>query len=513
MRFALVLALVSIALGARAAFADEPVVVQGLNSLEYSVNSDPDRVSTDPEEIFEDRLDADIRFRRFLVGFRYEAFLPPFQSGPDSLRQGSAQRYAEASFPFGGLRVGNFYEIFGRGLLFRAYEERAIGVDTNMDGVLLWGSAGPFDVKGMSGRMMEAQTNRRSAVLRGTDLGVDVGHGLKIGGSYLMESAENPDSVGVARIANPWHVEALGGRASYTHDYFDIYYEGGRINRLHRIPTSDWLQGRTYDDLRGSGHYAALNLFPFTGVAITGEYKYYEKFRFQPVGVTGTDYNNPPAVTRETSYALISRHPHEMLPNDEKGYQVEAVVTPPIEGSTVTLNRTESTKIDGAHWFDEWYAEWRQYFGEKYMVAVAYDYIDEDKTRTKNHTPIIELEYFPGGEWSARSEYQYQETTTTLGLNRTHFGLIEYHVNLDLAFSVVGEHTDACATSFSDDGSVCMGTRKDDFFYGQVDWFFQQDHHLTLTVGKRQEGYICVGGVCQKVPELQGVEFKIVSQF
>lgn len=495
-------------LGATVAAAAEPVVVQGLNEMQYSFNSDPDRVNTDPEEIFEDYLEADVRFRHFLVGFRYEAFLPPFQSGPDSLRQGFSQRFAAVDYSYGGLRVGNFYEIFGRGLLFRSYEERSIGVDNNMDGVLLRGGVGPVEVKAVSGRVQEAQTNDRSAVLRGTDIGIDAGHGLSFGGSYLIQSAEDPSKPGTAALFSPQHVEAVGGRLSYTHDFFDVYYEGGRINRLHRIPTSDWLHGRTYDDLRGRGHYAAVNIFPLPGVAVTAEYKDYDRFRFQPMGASGTDYNQPPAVTRETGYTLISRHPHELLPNDEKGYQVEAVITPPVEGATITLSRAEATKQDGEHWFDEWYAEWRQYVGEKYLVALIYDHTDEEKTGTVNHTPIVELEYFSGAEWSVRSEYQYQESTTEAGLDRTHFALVEYHMNQDLAFSLVGEHADYCDAS----GGTCR-ERKDDFLYGQVDWFFDQSQHLTLTVGKRQEGFICVGGVCQRVPEMQGVELKLVSQF
>ena len=339
------LCLVLLFLLAGAARAEDAVRVQASNQLSYSLNSDPDRASTDPQEILENYFDADIRVRNFLVGFRYEAFHPPFQSGPDSLREGIAMRYAEVGFPYGGVRVGNFYEIFGRGLLFRSYEERSIGVDANMDGVLLWGSGGPVTVKGFSGRMREAQTEERSAVLRGTDVGIDVMPGVAVGGSYLLQSATDPKKPGASGIAEPLHVEAIGGRLSYTHDLFDIYYEGGRLNRLF-LTSKNILDGHSYDDVRGTGHYGAVNFFPVSGLAVTAEYKEYERFRFQPEGATGTDYNQPPAVTRETGYTLISRHPHELLPEDEKGFQVEAVLAPRM-GTTVTVSRAESNKLSG----------------------------------------------------------------------------------------------------------------------------------------------------------------------
>ena len=92
--------------------------------------------------VIDGKLDEAVWKRARGVGFRYEAFLPPFENKPDSLRQGITQRYTEAAFSSGGFRLGNFYEIFGRGLLFRSYEERSLGVDSNMDGVLLWGTRG-----------------------------------------------------------------------------------------------------------------------------------------------------------------------------------------------------------------------------------------------------------------------------------------------------------------------------------------------------------------------------------
>jgi hypothetical protein len=502
--------LVGFAVFAPRAEASGVVSVQGQNQLEYSLSSEADRDSTVPREIFENWLDADIRFDRFLAGFRYEAFLP-HELRPDSLRQGIVQRYAQAEYPFGGIRAGNFYGIFGRGLLFRSYEDRSIRIDGNMDGVLLWGEKGRFKAKAFSGRIREIETDERTAVLRGADLGVDAGMGLGFGGSYLIQSAPNPNPAGYVVPPAPRHTEAIGGRLSFIHQWFDVYYEGGRINRLF-LTSSDRARGTTYDDLRGTGHYAALSVFPFGGLSITAEYKEYERFRFQPAGSRGTDYNNPPAATRETSYALISRHPHQLDPNNEKGFQIEAVAAP-IAGSTVTLSRAESNRLNGKPFFHEWYAEWRQELGGKYSAAVVYDYIRDEETGSKNHTPIVEFGYHPGGEWSIRSEYQYQQSEVTLGTERNQLALVEFHATYDLVFSVVGEHTASLVPSFDPDNVPCAREKRDDFFYGQVDWFFSQQHHLSLMAGKRRAGFICVGGVCRFEPEFEGIECKLVSTF
>jgi hypothetical protein len=46
-----------------------------------------------------------------------------------------------------------------------------------------------------------------------------------------------------------------------------------------------------------------------------------------------------------------------------------------------------------------------------------------------------------------------------------------------------------------------------------MDWFFSPQHHLTLMVGRRRAGFVCVGGVCRFEPQFEGVEFRLVSTF
>jgi hypothetical protein len=496
--------------GAPRAEATDVVTVQGQNQLEYSVSGEADRDSTVPKEIFEDWLDADIRVDRFMLGFRYEAFLP-HELGTDSLRQGIVQRYAKVDFPFGGVRVGNFYEIFGRGLLFRSYEDRSIRIDGNMDGVLVWGGNDRIKAKGFSGRMRDTETDERTAVLRGGDLGVDVGRGFHAGGSYLIEAARNPNASGFVPPPDSRHIEALGGRLSLVRDHFDLYYEGGRLNRLF-LTASDRARGLSYDDLRGTGHYAALGLYPHSGLSLTAEYKEYDRFRFQPVGSQGTNYNNPPSATRETAYALISRHPHQLDPDDEKGFQVEAVLAP-WEGTTVTVSRAETNRLSGKPYFHQWYAEWRKEIGAKYTVAAAYDYTRDAESGTKSHTSVLETGYHPGGPWGVRGEYQYQQVATGIGTDRNHLVLLEYHATYHLVFSAVGEHAAWLVSTVDPDNIPCSREKMDDFVYGEVDWFFTPEQHVSVVVGKRRAGFICVGGVCRYEPQFEGVEVKLVSTF
>jgi hypothetical protein len=231
---------------------------------------------------------------------------------------------------------------------------------------------------------------------------------------------------------------------------------------------------------------------------MTGEYKDYEDFRFFA-------YNQPPAATREPSYTLLSRHPYVLNPDNEKGYLVEAVVTPYF-GATLTVTRSETDRQNGAAYFEEWFAEYRTEIGEAFEVAAVFDYIQNVENAVEDYTPILEVEYAPGGEWSTRGEYQFQITDRGDVDETTHLGLLEYNVNTDLTFSGVGEFADVF-------DPVSRETDWQSFIYGQVDYHVTDDHFLSVTVGKRREGYVCVGGICRFEPQFEGIEGRLVSTF
>ncbi len=502
-------------LAAAPARAADRVTVHGLNQLEYTLYTSSDRDTTLPKEIVEEWLDVDFRVNNVLAGFRYEAFQPhelsPWNAPPDSVREGIVQRYAEVFFDRGSVRAGNFYEIFGRGLLFRSYEERSIRVDNNLDGVILRGSVGPMSGKVFSGRMRDIGPGRedRNDVLHGLDLEGMTPFGVTGGMSYLIQSTRSDNPNDYAVPPQPSREEAIGGRVSYSYDYFDLYLEAGRINRLS-------------GDEPGRGYYGSFSAYPVSFFSITVEGKSYDRFRFSPLG-SDTDYNNPPALTRETSYTLISRFPHQLDADDEKGFQVEAVVTPR-DGTQITLSRSETAKVDGDLFrntglrYGEWYADWREELGENWVVVAAYDYIGDGDEDVRNHTVVLDVDRnFDNGQ-ELRVEYQYQQSegvatyllgagnslVPVSGFARNHLALIEYAPNDLFTVSLVGEH----AMSFDP-----TEVPKDDFAYAQLDWRITQENYFRFTTGRRQAGFVCVGGVCRYEPAFEGVEMQLLTSF
>ena len=76
-------------------------------------------------------------------------------------------------------RVGDFYEQFGSGLIFRAYEERSLGLNTSLEGVkLIYSYRDKVSVRGIYGRPRKYMEHA-SSWARGFDCSVNLGRLLK----------------------------------------------------------------------------------------------------------------------------------------------------------------------------------------------------------------------------------------------------------------------------------------------------------------------------------------------
>ncbi len=109
-----------------------------LNAQTYT--EDPSINAAKVDEFFLMNGYSNIRFNKgnFTAGLRYESYLNALQDF-DSRHNGNGIPYRFAQYNIEGLdvTVGNFYEQFGNGLIFRSYEEKDLGIDNAMDGVRL----------------------------------------------------------------------------------------------------------------------------------------------------------------------------------------------------------------------------------------------------------------------------------------------------------------------------------------------------------------------------------------
>ena len=117
----------------------------------------------------------------FRAGVRFESYLPHLLGYPDRFSgTGIGYRYAGYTTDKIDFTVGNFYEQFGNGLIYRAYEQRQLGIDNSMDGLNIRFRPTPgAEIKAVYGKMRYNFDNGRlinsDGIVRGIDGEIDFG--------------------------------------------------------------------------------------------------------------------------------------------------------------------------------------------------------------------------------------------------------------------------------------------------------------------------------------------------
>ena len=168
----------------------------------------------------------------FKAGTRLELYAPRILGYPDRFDGvGIGYRYVGYENDMLSVTVGNFYEQFGTGLIFRAYEDRNLGLDNAMDGLSL--RIRPFKgiaIKAVYGKQRFSFEGGRVINAPGIIRGFDVELGLNdwfpkleekelsIRAGFSMvskfQAANHPDYI------LPQNVGSYGGRIDVSYKKF-----------------------------------------------------------------------------------------------------------------------------------------------------------------------------------------------------------------------------------------------------------------------------------------------------
>jgi hypothetical protein len=472
------------------------------NQLEYSYDVDLKR------QVLENWFNLDYSKGIFNAGLRFDIFQP---NDPDPSISRGKEKQARIGFihfdvKIGNPResltitVGNFYALIGRGMILKSYEDRNIRVDNNLLGVMTVGKYAGFILTALSG-MAENSVAERKDILQLADIEYRNIKWLKIGGTYAsnipsLEEAAKTDMASVRLLPSIWN--------------FDIYTEYG-------VKMNNDVQQKHFgnsESIVGRGFYGNLNFY-LGSLSLTGEYKYYDNFSFTSQDGT-INYNTPPSVRLEYSYSLPNRHPSPLDPNNEEGFQVATDYT--LDSETfITAVYTQTKTLPPGSYYDrldslpspvltqlrEAFLLTHRDWGSSFTTIAAIAYNEELSTNTKNITPIIEARYYFEEINTIKAIFEHQQTTnnTTNEQHYTDVLSLEYLRSPNFSVSLVTE----VETKEPEAGK----TKRE--IFGFIQFGYKLGHHtdLSLLVGSRQAGNICIGGVCRFEPEFKGIELKI----
>ena len=104
--------------------------------------------------------------------------------------------------------------------------------------------------------------------------------------------------------------------------------------------------------------------------------------------------------------------------------------------------------------------------------------------------------------------YQHQHTINKIDKSEydNELILIEYSRSPLFSFGLVGEYTNKNQIKNID-------LDQNYWLYGNLTLNFGANQQLSILYGSRQEGFICVGGICRYEPEFKGIEIKLINRF
>src|SRR5690554_6284379 len=156
------------------------------------LNSDEKINAIQPDEkaLLNTYFNVNYRNSGFKAGMRLEAYLPRILGYPDRFDgAGLGYRYVGYENELVDVTVGNFYEQFGSGLIFRSYEDRALGFDNMMNGINL--NLRPYKgvtLKTVYGRQRYSFTDGKNQYGAGIVRGADIELNLSQWFSKLSEN-------------------------------------------------------------------------------------------------------------------------------------------------------------------------------------------------------------------------------------------------------------------------------------------------------------------------------------
>ncbi|HWY33922.1 MAG TPA: DUF6029 family protein, partial [Nitrosopumilaceae archaeon] len=168
----------------------------------------------------------------FSAGLRYESYQNVMQGfDPRYKGQGIPYRYARYRHKDIDFTIGNFYEQFGSGLIFRSYEERGLLYDNAMDGmrVIFYPKKG-ISLKGIIGKQ-RTFFGLSPGIVRGVDGEININElfdslsskktKVIIGGSFVSKYQASQDPL----LVLPENVGCYGGRINVIRGGFNFFSE------------------------------------------------------------------------------------------------------------------------------------------------------------------------------------------------------------------------------------------------------------------------------------------------
>lgn len=492
---------------------------------------------------------------QFEAGARIESYQPRlagYPAGQAYVGSGVGYRYAKYKLSDLEVTVGNYFEQFGQGVVFRSYEERYLGVDNAMDGVRV--KYRPYRgvyLKGVLGTQRFAFDNglvNGTGVVRGLDGEINFSElldsawtckgNLVLGGSFVSKYQEDRDPL----YELPENVGAWAFRANYTTAKWNLYTEyaykindpNGKNGFIYK-PGQALMANATYS-VKGFG--ASVGAHSFDNM-------FYQSDRGAPTPFD-LNINFLPPLTKQHTYNLpATLYPYATQPNGEvsaqgevfykwkKGtklggkygtklavnycaaYALDTTRLGAADDTTARLGYSSTLFMPGdRQYFSDFNIEVRKKVSADWEFALTWLNLayDIDIIQGKPGKPTVYADIFIleglhsfNDRNSIRFELQHLSTKQNQGSWAT--ALAELTFSPHWFVAAMDQYNYIGSSQLEDEGQEAIH-----YPIGSVG-YIRGGNRFQVNYGRQRAGIFCVGGVCRQVPAANGLTLSITSTF
>ena len=490
-----------------------------------------------PEDNFgsNNYLKLDYYHGKFSAGIQTEAYLPVLQGYPTELSKvGLSNFYAQWVDESFSVTAGTFYEQFGSGLLFRAYEDRTLGMNNALMGArVTYNYKDILALKAIWGmpRLGMEFTNTQ---VRGGDISFAISNlagwkstALSVEGSFVNRyeaiSADLKDEG-----AKPWST-GFSGRVNFEHkgfiaraEYIDAgerHYPNGAYDGVND-PRIDLIKNGNAQllELGYSGHGLGINV-------TARRLEYMDMPTVYRNTSTANALNYIPALTAQYSYLLMNLNPYIVQPSTMLG----SYCAPGEIGGQVDIyyNVARKTKLGGKRGMK---------LGLNY--STYYSLVADRSAKAKNllwQGINFTLEKQITRKFKLNFLYSFQEYNDSHGVNNYTWKsnifvadmlykwtpTISTRLELQYLYSKSDDKDWMAAlaeVNFAPSWSIFVSDmynhgKTNLHYYNAGVSYTKSRTRVQLSYGRNRAGVVCSGGVCRNIPAYTGANLMITTSF
>ena len=473
-------------------------------------------------------------------GLRFENYQP--------VLLGFDRRFNGAGIPFRfinyrwkelSVTLGNFYEQFGNGLIYRSYWEWGLGFDNSIDGVRLrYHIKEGIQLKAFAGKQRN-YFEKGPGIVRGIDAEFSLNelitkyefspYRLSIGVGAVSKYQNDEDPT----LKLPENVSAFSGRVKLNHNSFSLEGE-------YAWKSQD--PGQTNKNNYRYGQALLLNgVYTTKGFGASLGLKRIDNFDFRSsrnANLNDLLINYLPPLTPQHTYRLATLYPYATQPQGEMGIQGDVFYNAPegsllggSNGTNFTLNYSRINDIQrdsltsGAvealqfrspflrpgnkTLYQNLSLEVSKKLNSSMKLICSYIFIEASKQAVQgidtksdifSHIGVLDLSWKFKPKHTLRWEAQHLYTRQHL--NSWAMILMEYQI---------GSHY---FVAFYDEYNYGNSDKAQRFHYpGGTIGYTKGTVRISLSGGRQRAGVFCVGGVCRVIPASSGISASVTASF